>query len=298
MSITIAQMKAVEALARTGKFSLAADDLGISQPTISSQVQAFERLCSRRVFIRNGYTVQLAPGAEELLAKIRITLKCLADVDEAIGAGAQLTMGSLSFGFSAHRLVMNSLTAFVQKYPNVRLNTHGGPSLKLMEDVLSGALDIAAVSMERPDSRLYCAELSRSRVMIYGRKGHPALQTGFLPMQALAQEKLVLWNQSSGTRKLLDQAAEQQNFKLNCILEVSTLDVAYASAAAGIGLCCAIEGEVQPDENIDVVPLEPKLEIGHYLVCLPECRDHAAVNAFLEVAGCQETSFTGAIPKA
>lgn len=54
---------------------------------------------------------------------------------------------------------------------------------------------------------------------------------------------------------------------------------------------------MQPDENIDVVPLEPKLEVADYLFCLPVCRDHDAVNVFLEVAGGQETSFTGIIPK-
>src|SRR5699024_9296278 len=100
------------------------------------------------------YTVKLATGAEELMAKIRITLKCLADVEDAVGAGSQLAMGSLNLGFSAHRLVMGTLTAFVQKYPTMRLNTYGGPSLKLMDDVLSGAVDIAAVSLERPDPRL------------------------------------------------------------------------------------------------------------------------------------------------
>lgn len=70
LSITIASMKVVEELLRTGKFSRPAVDRGTSQPTISSQVQAFERLCSRWAFIRNGYTFQLVNGANELLTKI------------------------------------------------------------------------------------------------------------------------------------------------------------------------------------------------------------------------------------
>ena len=297
MSVTLAQMKAVEALSRTGKFSAAAEELGISQPTVSSQVQAFEQLCRRRIFQRNGHSVKIAAGADELIAKIRVTLKCLNDVNEALVAEARMQGGRLFIGFSAHRLVMPSLTAFVRRYPGVHLNTQGGPSLSLFADVMSGDLDVAAISMPLPDDRLFCEELLRSRIVIYGPRGHRALRAGELTLAELAKEKLVLWNRMSGTRAALDLAARQAGVTLNCVLEVATLDVAYASAAAGIGLCCAIEGEVEADANIDVAPLvDPELSIGHYLVCLPECRDHAAVAAFFEIARAHHGVASGSVP--
>lgn len=296
MSVTLAQMKAVEALSRTGKFSLAAEELGLSQPTISSQVQAFEQLCKRRVFLRNGHAIRVAPSAEDLIAKIRVTLKCLADVNAALEAETRLERGVLSFGFSAHRLIMSPLTEFVRRYPSLRIDTHGGPSLELLAKVLSGELDMAAVSMSAPDQRLACEEVFRSRIVIYGRKGHPALRGETITLKQLSKQKLVLWNQSSGTRTAIDQAARREGITLETALEVATLDVAYASAAAGIGLCCAIEGEVEADQNIDVVRLEPELAIGHYLVCLPECRDHAAIRAFFDVARSSLGAVSGSIP--
>ena len=297
MSVTLAQMKAVEALSRTGKFSAAAEELGVSQPTVSSQVQAFEQLCKRRIFQRNGHSVKVAAGAQELIAKIRVTLKCLADVNEALYSEARMERGTLGVGFSAHRLIMPALTAFVRRYPAIHVNTQGGPSLSLFSDVLNGDLDLAAVSMPQADDRLLCEEILRSRIVIYGPKGHRALQDGPLTLAQLAQEKLVLWNRMSGTRSTLDLAARQAGVTLNCALEVATLDVAYASAAAGIGLGCAIEGEVQPDSNIDVVPLtDPELSIGHYLICLAECREHAAVGAFFEIARAHHGLVGGSIP--
>lgn len=297
MSVTLAQMKAVEALSRTGKFSAAAEELGISQPTVSSQVQAFEQLCKRRIFQRNGHSVKVAAGAQELIAKIRVTLKCLNDVNETLYSEARMERGTLSVGFSAHRLIMPALTAFVRRHPAIHINTQGGPSLSLFSDVLSGDLDLAAISMPQPDDRLLCEEILRSRIVIYGPKGHRALQGGALTLTELAREKLVLWNRMSGTRSTLDLAARQAGVTLNCVLEVATLDVAYASAAAGIGLGCAIEGEVQADSNIDVVPLaDPELSIGHYLICLPECREHAAVGAFFDIARAHHGLVGGPVP--
>lgn len=297
MPATLAQMKAVEALSRTGKFSAAAEELGVSQPTVSAQVQAFEQLCARRVFQRNGHTIRIAPGAEELIAKIRVTLKCLDDVNATLEAESRLERGVLSLGFSAHRLIMSPLTAFVGRYPNLHVDTRGGPSMALLEDVLNGELDVAAISMTSPHPKLTCHELFRSRVVIYGRKGHPALQGDSVRLRQLNREKLVLWNQRSGTRAALDDAARRERVELNCVLEVATLDVAYAAAAANIGLACAIEGEVQSDANIDVVPLvEPEIAIAHYLVCLPECREHAAISAFFQVAAEHEGRLAGFLP--
>lgn len=297
MSATLAQMRAVEALSRTGKFSTAAEELGISQPTVSSQVQAFEQLCKRRIFQRNGHSVKVAAGAQELIAKIRVTLKCLADVNEALYSEARMERGTLSVGFSAHRLIMPALTAFVRRYPAIHINTQGGPSVSLFSEVLNGDLDLAAISMPLPDERLLCEEILRSRIVIYGPKGHRALKAGTLTLDQLAREKLVLWNRMSGTRAALDLAARQAGVTLNCVLEVATLDVAYASAAAGIGLGCAIEGEVQADANIDVAPLvDPELSIGHYLICLPECRQHAAVGAFFDIARAHHGLVAGSVP--
>ncbi|OCI93938.1 hypothetical protein A6U86_17955 [Rhizobium sp. AC27/96] len=290
-------MKAVEALARTGKFSRAAEDLGISQPSVSTQVQSFEELCRTRVFIRDGHNISVAPSAVSLIAKIRVTLKCLNEVDRAITDTTSLNSGTISIGFSAHRLIMPVLTAFVRQFPSLRLTTRGGPSLELADAVLRGELDVATISQVTPDSRFSSLRLHESRVAIYGRKGDPMLEKGRLTLADLDGHDMVLWNKSSGTRMLLEDAASKQGVKLKPVLEVATLDVAYAAAAAGIGLAISIEGEVRSDDHIDVVPLvEPELAIGHYLVTLPECRDHAAIAAFFEVAREHALEMDGELP--
>lgn len=296
-SVTLAQMKAVEALARTGKFSRAAEDLGISQPSVSTQVQSFEELCRTRVFIRDGHNVSVAPSAVGLIAKIRVTLKCLNEVDRAITDSTSLNTGTISIGFSAHRLIMPILTAFVRQFPSLRLTTRGGPSLDLADAVLRGELDVATISQVAPDSRFSSLRLHESRVAIYGRKGDPRLGKGRLTLTDLDGQDMVLWNKASGTRMLLEEAASKQGVKLKPVLEVATLDVAYAAAAAGIGLAISIEGEVRADDHIDVVPLvEPELAIGHYLITLPECRDHAAIQAFFEIAMEHALEMDGELP--
>jgi len=75
------------------------EELGISQPTVSSQVQAFEQLCKSRIFQRNGHSVKVAGGAQELIANIRVTLKCLADVNEALYSETRMSAAPSASAF-------------------------------------------------------------------------------------------------------------------------------------------------------------------------------------------------------
>ncbi|KQV15297.1 hypothetical protein ASC97_31345 [Rhizobium sp. Root1203] len=290
MAISLAHLRAIDALARTGQFSRAAQDLGVSQPTISTQVSAFESLSSVRIFIRDGHVIRPAPGAQSILGKIRLALASIDEIERAITDPEQVMAGRVSLGFSAHRLIMPILTTFVARYPNMHINTRGGPSLELAEAVVKGELDLAFISQAKPDPRLLNRELRRCRIVVYGPKGHSALQSGQIGIKDLAGQKLVLWNRLSATRCLIETMACNAGITLSTVMEVGTHDVAYAAAASGIGLSIAIEGELPEDSAVDMAILaDPLSDIGHYLVTLPESGHHAAVNGFLDICEALES---------
>lgn len=284
MSISLAHLRAVDALARTGQFSKAAQDLGVSQPTISTQVSAFETQSAIRIFIRDGHVIRPAPGAERLLGKIRMALAAIDDIHREITDPERVTSGRVSIGFSAHRLIMPILTAFVERFPNLHVSTRGGPSLELTEAVVRGELDLAFLSQAMPDPRLHNLELRRCRIVAYGQKGNPVLRSGHVDIRRLSQEKLVLWNRLSATRNLVETMARNAGVTLSPVMEVATHDVAFAAAASGMGIAIAIEGELPQDSEIEVAIIDdPLSDIGHYMVTLPESRHYAAIAGFLSV---------------
>lgn len=292
MAISLAHLRAIDALARTGQFSKAAQDLGVSQPTISTQVSAFESQSAVRIFIRDGHVIQPAPGAELLLGKIRLALAAIDDIEREITDPQRVASGHVSIGFSAHRLIMPILTTFVERYPRMRVTTRGGPSLELTEAVVRGELDLAFVSQAEPDPRLFNVELRRCRVIVYGQKGHPALASGRIDIRRLASEKLVLWNRLSATRNLIENSARNAGVTLSPVMEVATHDVAYAAAASGMGIAVALEGELPIDSAVDIAVFEDSLsDIGHYLVTLPASRHYTAVSGF--IAACDRVEASG-----
>ncbi len=249
MPVTLSHLRAVEALARTGQFSRAAQLLGLSQPTISTQVQAFEAMSAVRVFIRDGHSVRIAPGAEALIGKIRIALRAVEEIERDISDAQQAAGGRISIGFSAHRLIMPVLSAFVGRFPRDAGGDPGRPLDGARRRGAQGELDVAAISQVGDDPRFANHLLRRCRVIIYGQKGHALLARGSLSIADLDNQNMILWNRASGTRTVVERLCHQVGITLRPVLEVATLDVAYAAAASGLGLAVAIQGEVLPDDD-------------------------------------------------
>lgn len=283
--LTIAQIRAVEAVARLGSFTRAADDLGVSQPAISTQVRAVEDLCSQRLFIRSGGSVDVATGAGPILARIRVALSGIDDLDRQLAGTASLATGSLSLGFSAHRMIMPIMRRFVELHPAVKLRARSGSSDELIAAIESGTLDVAAVTWRDADPRFATLLISRRGFVIYGRKGHPLCKNGELNLKKLAGVPLVLWNRGSHTRQIFESEANRSGTAIVCALEVGSWDAAFAATAAGIGLGVALEGEVEGDQQVDVCRLVGgNFDAGQYLICLPEARRFAAVSEIFSIA--------------
>lgn len=283
--LSLAQIRAVEAVARLGSFTQASVELGVSQPTISMQVRAFEELCNRRIFVRTGGSVTIAPGSDGLMARVRIAVKSVTELDQQIAGQSELRAGTLSLGFSAHRIIMPIMRRFVDQHPGVALQARSGSSADLIGGIQSGALDIASVTLREVDRRFVCHLVSRKGFVVYGPRRHPLLQGRGLDIRRLDGVPMVLWNRGSHTRQVFEEEANRTGITLRCALEVGSWDAAFASIAAGIGLGIALDGEVEADERVSVAPLTGgTFDVGQFLICLPECRDFAAVDAFFQIA--------------
>ena len=285
MSLSLAQLRAVDAVVRHGQISRAAQSLGVSQPSVSNQIQAFETTWKVRIFDRDGYTIRLLPSAEALIGQIQLGLQILQEIEDTLDARSQREARHLSLGFSAHRLIMPALAEFVRSHPDIKLSTQGTPTMSLIQALKKGDIHLASVSLFKPEPGFHNIELARRPLVIYGKKGHPLLQNGPLKLTDLHQQAMVLWNKQSGSRRRFGQLCDKADVTPIVSLEVNTIDVAYAAVAAGIGLGTAIEGEVLADDHIDVVRLDaPDAAIGHYLLCLKGAELRPQVAQFIEIA--------------
>ncbi|MFD1329035.1 LysR family transcriptional regulator [Mycoplana ramosa] len=285
MTITLAQLRAVDAVAREGQISRAAQSLGVSQPSISHQIQTFETTWNIRFFVRDGYSISVHPEAHSVLGRIRLLISLLEEIEQDLASQSSREAKTLHLGFSAHRLIMPALSEFVTRHPAVSVNTQGAPTFELLAALKRGELHLASVSLPAPPQGFHAVELARRRLILYGRPEHPLLQEQQIGIADLDGLPMVLWNQNSGSRRQFSAICAAAGVAPKTALEVNTLDVAYAAVAAGIGLGVAVEGEIAPDTHIVTAGLAAEgAEIGHYLLCLKGAELRPQVADFIHIA--------------
>jgi DNA-binding transcriptional LysR family regulator len=110
-------------VARTGSFSVAGRELGITQPTASRTLAALEKKVGTALFTRTTRAVTLTEAGADYLARVEAILASLDEADHAARGTGELR-GILRIAAStsfAVRTVIPRLQAFKDKHPQLRL---------------------------------------------------------------------------------------------------------------------------------------------------------------------------------
>jgi DNA-binding transcriptional LysR family regulator len=131
----------------TGSFIRAAERLNVAQTTVSARIRNLEQLLGRPLFIRNKSGASLTPAGEQFLrhAPMFVQLWQRARHQVAVPAGrrAVLTVGSEVT--LAEPLLLNWVRWLRQSLPDIALRVHVDVPKDLIDQVVSGVVDVAII---------------------------------------------------------------------------------------------------------------------------------------------------------
>lgn len=194
------QLAAMVAVAQEGSFGAAADELGLSQATVSQQVAALERLVGAELFDRPGgprpVTLTpagrvLLPAAEHMLGHVRAAQR---DVDDALaGTAGRVSIGTFQ-SVSVH-LLPRAVRALREVAPGITVALYEGPSSEgLIDDLLDDELDVTFIEGGYTDPRVDVTELGRDPYLLLLAPDSPLLEhvkKGSFPVEHLDGVSLI-----------------------------------------------------------------------------------------------------------
>ncbi|MBA3685943.1 MAG: LysR family transcriptional regulator [Planctomycetes bacterium] len=233
------------AIAEHGSLSAAARSRGLTQPSISRQVQDLEAVLDVRLVERTAQGARLTPAGEILADGARELLTGLAALPARVKGRQGEVSGTVRLGTvdSIGIYVLPPLLArFVQANPRVDVQVVCQSSPQLMAMLLADELDLAIGTTEHP--KLTCERLYQNPVVVAYPSGLPREQVP-TTMAELARARVLTFSRGLTIRTLLDQAFVKAGFTFTPVLELANVEVIKAMVRAGLGVGIIPDGCVQ-----------------------------------------------------
>ena len=250
MEITFEQINAFKTVAIHKSFSKAAKKLYRTQSAVSIQVAKLEESIGQKLFHRTTKMIALTEAGQ-------IFLKCVNGIDRVINETEQelndlleMERGRLMISTSdttACYRIPDILQKYRRNYPKIEIIVRNSTSLKSIEMVLQGEVDLGIVTLSYLSPELEAIPLfSRSDVLIC-HPGHMLAGRKKIFLKDLEKYTMVLLDRNCSSRRILDDACDRTKVKLNIGMELSSIEVVKSFVAINAGISIVPEISVRED---------------------------------------------------
>ena len=265
----IHQLRYMINLAKCLHFSKAALELGITQPTLSQQIERLEKELGCRLFERRTRSVELTLAGEEFLLHAKKVLAELALLGEAMQSHAAAKKNYLRIGTFANLTrfkLAKYFLEFERIHPHIKLHpVEKVGSCELSELLRSGQLD-AALLMPEPTLSLppstICRTLIPGELVVVAKSSHPLSQAGAVSLRDIAKERLIFPSRTLSSYGAMLNAFRAEGVIPNIACESNLTDSAIDLVAQGFGIALIsspfADAAAHPD--IAFLSLTPKIE--------------------------------------
>ncbi|MGH1392627.1 MAG: LysR family transcriptional regulator [Trichormus sp.] len=245
------QLQAFLAIAQTGSFQKAAQKCGVTQSTISRQIQSLEADLGVELFHRTNQA-KLTLGGERLLPRAR---KICQEWETATQELTDLMAGKQpELCIAAIHSVCGSylppiLQKFCHDYPDVQLRVTSLGSDRALKVLKDGLVDLAIVMNNRfltTGREMVVEVLYDEPIELLIAANHPLAHYEFVPWSEIVRYPQVVFKDGYGMQRLIQEKFERLEATLQAALEVNTLD--------------AFRGVVRQGELIALLPTSALVE--------------------------------------
>ena len=283
--MSAAKLRAFLAVARHGSFSAAARALGLSQPTLTMQVQALEQQHKVTLFHRRGHRIELSCVGEQLLPIARQLAALEVEAYNLMHDCGELSSGQLKLGAVGPFHVIEMVDAYRKRYPKVDVSIRMGNSAQVIADLENYIIDIGVLARVHDAPDFVTLPYARHAIILFVHLDHPFARRRSVALKELADQPLLQREAGSSTRRALTAALQEAGVTPRIAMEIGSREALREAAARGIGIGVVSEAEFIPDARFRPVRIDgDPAHTETHLYCLKERRDSLLLNSFFEVA--------------
>jgi len=283
---TLRQLTVFLTAARHLHFTRAAQELGMTQPSVSMQIRQLEENLGVALFEQIGKRTFLTEAGQELYRYGQRIHQQLAEAETVLERlkGAQGGQLRLAIGRTAKYFIPRLIAAFTLTHPDIAIDLHITGRDGLLAQLENNERDMVVMGSAPEDDTLEARPFLEDPLVVIAPPGHPLAGKSKIPPAVLGAERFLMRESGSDTREVTDDFFRRHGIEPRTTMIINSNEAIKQSVQAGIGIALVptqsvvLEFEVGRLVTLDLDAPAPQRV--WYLVNRREKRFSAVAEAF------------------
>jgi len=222
--------------------SRTAEELKLSQPAVSKQIQALEEMYGVLLLERSGRKLKTTTAGEALYDCALEVLKAVEKTDQVMEEISESRRGRLMLGASTipgQYILPQYLKGFKDKYPNVNILMKIADTENIFNLVAERELDLGVVGAWIPNRKVDSFTWREDELVVLVPASHRLAGQSEVDLKELTTEKWIFRERGSGTRMATEEMLTSLGVRkeeLDIQVELGSTEAVVSAVEAGMGL--------------------------------------------------------------
>lgn len=247
-------------------FSLAADQLHLTQSAVSKRIALLEEQLDRKLFDRIARTVSLTeagsallPRARAILAELALTRQVIADLNGSVSGRLRLAI--------SHHIGLRRLPPVLKRYaalhPQVSIDVAFMDSEQAYQSVLQGGHELAVITLApTTNTKIVAGTIWSDPMAFVAAPDHSLGAPGKIQLADLQHYPAILPGLNTYTGHIVDKLFRSRSLTLNISMTTNYLETIKAMVAIGLGW--SLLPRTMIDDELGVINL-PNIQLTRKL---------------------------------
>ncbi|MGR8011786.1 LysR family transcriptional regulator [Streptomyces hypolithicus] len=292
--LNLERLRTLDALARHGSISGAAEGLHVTTSAVSQQMAKLEREVGQPLLAKNGRGVRLTDAGRLLADHAARILSHVELAQSDIEAQSGRVVGDLAvaaFPTAARGLLPPALSALRDGHPHLRVQMREMEPDDAVRGVVRGDFDLAVVldwynkPLSMPDG-LAKQELLHDPADVAMPAGHPLAGRAAVDLEEFADDDWVTWAEGEFCHEWLMFTLRGKGFEPRIAHVAEEHATQLALVAEGLGVCVAPRlGRGPVPDGVRVVPVRHAMRRHVYAVWRADADRRPSIRAAVDALG-------------
>jgi LysR family transcriptional regulator, low CO2-responsive transcriptional regulator len=260
---TLHQLKVFETVARLTSITRAAEELSLTQPTVSMQIKQLTQNIGVPLFEQIGKKLYLTASGQELLVTCQEIFDRLSRFEMKIADFQGMKQGKLKIATitTTKYFIPRALAPFCKLYPGVEIALEITNHERVLERLNENLDDLYIISKipERLDVALY--PFLENPLVVVAQKSHPLAQEKNIPISRLQDEQFIMRERGSGTRAAVEQLLAKHGVSVKVRLELGGNEAIKQAIGVGFGISVLSQHTFTPEAAMSGLTI---LDVEHF----------------------------------